>query len=173
MLDYGAMKNVAIFLLGVTATNCTAQENTPLPLAVTLAAVPRVLVADRPADIEIVLHNAGDAPLSFGTWSCGWDTQWQIRQDGNAIGIAAPACTRNVRRTIRLAAGGTYVRSLTFVARPVVGATALRVALGFQPLDASRRYWSAPFSLSVSPGSAPSSDDDPPPSQPGREDYQP
>ena len=91
MLDYAVMRTVAILLLGVTTMGCNAQQDATLPLAVTVVATPHLLVAGRTVDVEIMLRNVGREPIAFGTWSCGWDTQWRIRQDADAVAIAAPA----------------------------------------------------------------------------------
>ncbi len=155
------MRSVAILLLGATTMGCIAGQDATLPLTVTVAATPRALVAGRAVDVEIVLRNVGDEPIGFGTWSCGWDTQWRIRQDVGAVAIAAAACTRNVPRTIRLAAGATYARTLALVADSAGGATTTRFALGFQPLDAAQRYWSAPLTFSIAPGVPAARDDEP------------
>jgi len=163
MLDYAMMRSVALLVLGVATMGCAAEQDAALPLAVTLATASRVLVAGHTAELEVVLRNAGDDPIAFDTWSCGWDTQWRIRQDNDTVAIAAAACTRNVRRTIRLAAGETHARRLALVAHPTGGPTAVRLALGFQPLDASHLYWTAPLVFNVAPGDLAARDDVPTP----------
>ncbi len=160
MLDYGTMRSAAIALLGVTTMSCIAQSDVLLPLAVTVTATPGVLVAGRATNLDIVLRNTGGEPIAFGTWSCAWDTQWHLRQEAGTIAIAATACSRNVPRTIRLAAGETYARSLALVARPAGNHEPVRLALGFEPLDTSHRYWSAPLTITIARPDATARDDE-------------